>query len=68
MRILLAALGCAMCTPAFAQEGCAAVVGGAELARHISKADVAFAQMDSKAFRAARWQADSAIPCLGAAV
>jgi hypothetical protein len=63
MTLTLAAAG-----PALAQGTCAKAVTGAELARYISKADVAFSQMDAEAFRAARWQADSSIPCLGAAV
>ncbi len=53
---------------AMAQGGCDQPVSGADLARHISKADVAFAQMNAEAFRAARWEADRAIPCMGEAV
>jgi hypothetical protein len=55
-------------TPMQAQGACPQRVGGAELARHISKADLAFAKMDAEGFRAARWQADAAIPCLSSAV
>ena len=68
IRILLAGLGLAISGAASAQSQCEALVGAPELARHISKADVAFAQMDSQAFRAARWQADAAIPCMAEAV
>ena len=68
MRLLVLAALLGTSTPALAEGGCKVPVSAAELARHISKADVAFAKMDAKAFRAARWQADKSIPCLGEAV
>ncbi len=54
--------------PSIAQATCPRPVSAAALARFISKADVAFAQMDAEAFRAARWEADKSIPCLGQAI
>jgi hypothetical protein len=68
MRAFLAVMLGLLLTPVQAQGACPQRVGGAELARHISKADVAFAKMDAEGFRAARWQADAAIPCLSSAV
>jgi hypothetical protein len=64
---LFAMLGLLL-TPVLAQGACPERVSGAELARHISQADVAFAKMDAEGFRAARWQADVSIPCLSSAV
>jgi len=70
MRMLIAVLTLAMSGPVFGQkqEACDPWISTAELARHISRADVAFAKMDQESFRAARWEIDRALPCMGAPI
>jgi hypothetical protein len=54
--------------PAWAQVGavvCDQPVATSTLARHISRADAAFARMNEQEFQTARWDADSALYCLG---
>ncbi len=67
MRAWLLWLICCLVGVAHAQgqNACAQAVSASVLARHISRADASFAHMNEKAFHAARWEAETALGCLG---